>query len=90
MLAGENHNLALDENGNVWAWGENSNFQLGNTNTKDVPSPIKIDGLSNIRKIACGSNTSFAIGALGEVYSFGLNSNGEGGIRKLYKQYINK
>jgi alpha-tubulin suppressor-like RCC1 family protein len=84
--AGENHSLALDENGNVWAWGRNQYYQLGNNIQEEVLTPVKVAGLANIRKIACGSYTSYAIGSMGEVYSFGLNANGEGGIRKLYKQ----
>ena len=66
--AGENHSLALDENGNVWAWGRNQYYQLGNNIQEEVLTPIKVAG------------------SMGEVYSFGLNANGEGGIRKLYKQ----
>ena len=30
IAAGYNHNLALKENGTVWAWGENNYGQLGN------------------------------------------------------------
>lgn len=80
VSAGENHCLALDENGNVWAWGRNNYYQLGNTNENSISTPTKVTGLSGIRKITCGANTSYAIGNTGEVYSFGLNANGEGGV----------
>ncbi len=80
VACGENHNLALDSNGNVWAWGANNNYQLGNSNVDKTLTPTKVEGLSGIRKIACGGQNSFAIGSKGEIYSFGQNSSGEGGI----------
>ena len=80
IATGENHSLALDSDGNVWSWGRNNYYQLGNKEVEYSLKPTKINGLSNIKDIACGSYTSFAIGKEGEVYSFGLNANGEGGI----------
>ena len=84
MLAGENYNLSLDKEGNVWSWGAGLYGELGSTAT-NISTPTKINGLSNIKNIACGNNTSYAVTDKGEVYSFGLNANGEGGIRKLHK-----
>lgn len=80
VACGENHCLALDKNGNVWSWGSNQYYQLGNTNEASVLTPTKVQGLNNIKKIACGTYNSFAVGSTGEVYSFGLNANGEGGV----------
>lgn len=80
VACGEGHSLALDSEGNVWAWGKNSYYQLGNNTVDSYLVPTKIAELKEIRKIACGSYTSYAIGAQGEIYSFGLNANGEGGI----------
>lgn len=90
VATGENHSLALDQDGNVWSWGRNNYYQLGNTQDTNILTPTKVSGLSGIKRIACGNNTSYGVGSSGEVYSFGLNANGEGGIRKLYKQNRNK
>ena len=79
IATGEEHVMALDENGNVWTWGRNNYYQLGNSNNSQLLVPTKVKELTNIKKIECGNYTSFAIGKLGEVYSFGLNANGEGG-----------
>ena len=80
IATGENHTLALDSEGNVWSFGKNNFYQLGNETDEKRTTPIKISGLSNITDIACGSYSSFAINKKGEVYSFGLNANGEGGV----------
>lgn len=79
VAAGEKHCLALDEEGNVWAWGSNEYYQLGDTGSSRLV-PTKINELSGITKIATGKYTSYAIGSSGEVYSFGQNANGEAGI----------
>lgn len=84
IAAGENHNLALDKDGNVWAWGRNDYYQLGNETLENILTPVKVSGLPKIKKIAAGANNSFAIGMSGEVYSFGLNANGEGGVRYVH------
>ncbi len=80
ISAGEYHCLALDSNGNVWAWGRNDYNQLGMNVGESVSQPTKITTLSNIKDIECGTYSSFAIGKVGEIYSWGLNANGEGGI----------
>ena len=81
VACGESHSLALDSKGNVWAWGRNNYYQLGNNKDLNTTVPVRVQGLTNIKKIACGTNTSYALGEIGEIYSFGLNANGEGGIR---------
>lgn len=85
IAAGENHNLALDKDGSVWAWGRNNYYQLGNETVENILTPVKVSGLPKIKKIAVGANNSFAIGMSGEVYSFGLNANGESGARCIHK-----
>ena len=80
VAAGEYHNLALDSNGNVWVWGRNNYYQLGNTNTSNVVTPTRLTSISNVKDIACGSYTSFMVTEEGDVYSCGLNANGECGI----------
>ena len=80
VAAGKKHYLALDKNGDVWSWGQNNYYQLGNTNENSIIIPNKIEALKNIKRIACGDYNSFAIGSFGEIYAFGLNENGECGV----------
>ena len=37
-----NHPLAIDTNGNVWAWGRNNNGQLGDGTTSDSKVPVAL------------------------------------------------
>ena len=80
VVAGENFSAALDSEGNVWTWGANDYYQLGNSTSRKETKPIKVEGISNITKIAAGTYSVLAIDENKEVYGWGLNSNGELGI----------
>src|SRR5262249_13829383 len=62
ISAGDCHALALDTNGNVWAWGQNDYGQLGDGTQVQSPAPKKVPGLSGIRAIAAGTGFSLALG----------------------------
>lgn len=44
MAAGQNHSLAMDSEGRVWAWGDNSQGQLGDKTTIPRALPITANG----------------------------------------------
>ena len=68
--AGENHSLALENNGNVWSWGSNTYGELGDTRT-DGSAPAQIQGISNAISIAAGDGFSLAVKEDGTVWSWG-------------------
>lgn len=87
VAAGCAHTLALDVNGNVWAWGYNAKGALGDNSTTDrstavqVLNPSGTGPLSNIVRIAAGGTGllghSLAVAADGTVYAWGYNANGQ-------------
>jgi len=83
IAAGANHSLALDSNGNVWAWGGNAAGQLGNGDSslasKLIPVPVIYNGsqFSGIVALAAGATNSFALKSDGTVWAWGDNSTGE-------------
>jgi alpha-tubulin suppressor-like RCC1 family protein len=91
IAAGLIHSLAVKSDGTVWAWGDNSNGQLGrkpstrpNTCTPDgcdlSPTPIQVDKLSDVKAIAAGGAHSLALKKDGTVRAWGLDTLGELGI----------
>ncbi len=68
--------LALDENGEVWAWGQNSLGQCGIAGAGNRTTPGKISGLTNIVSVASGAFASFALDANGDIWSWGGNTGG--------------
>ncbi|NRB37589.1 MAG: hypothetical protein HRU20_03870 [Pseudomonadales bacterium] len=78
ISAGSGHLLALDGNGDVWAYSYNaSNYfgQLGNVDNTGS-TPMKVSKISDIRTIEAGANQSFAITNTGQLYAWGNNEYG--------------
>ncbi|KAI9669388.1 MAG: hypothetical protein M1831_000424 [Alyxoria varia] len=85
IACGANHALALDTNGNVFAWGAGEQNQLG----RRIVERTRLGALTprefglpkkQIRSVACGSYHSFAIDKKGQVWSWGLNSFAQCGV----------
>ena len=79
IAAGENHNVALDSNGNVWTWGRNNNYQIGNTRANQY-TPYKVSNLPKVIKISAGNNNTMVITENNELYAWGLNAYGDLGL----------
>jgi alpha-tubulin suppressor-like RCC1 family protein len=85
IAAGQSHALVVDTNGSVWAWGNNSNGQLG-IGATDITSystfPVQINPsvLSGVASVAAGDLNSFALKSDGTVWAWGLNAAGQLGI----------
>lgn len=48
IAVGAFHNLALQEDGTLWAWGNNEYGQLGTGDTQPRSQPIRVQGLSDL------------------------------------------
>lgn len=76
ISAGSDHTLALRDDGNVWAWGDNEYGQLGNGTVISSNKPIQVKGLSNVIAIAGGERHSLALKRDGTVWAWGGNEKG--------------
>lgn len=84
IVCGTMHTLALDSDGQVWAWGGNISGQIGNNSTSNIDTPTNISqygALQNVKviAIASGANHSIALSEDYEVYMWGNNSVGQFG-----------
>jgi len=63
VAAGNGHSLAIDSNGEVWAWGTNVNGQLGNGAWGAVTNadPVEVNYVCRAIGIAAGYDHSLAI-----------------------------
>jgi alpha-tubulin suppressor-like RCC1 family protein/tRNA A-37 threonylcarbamoyl transferase component Bud32 len=82
ISCGANHSLVLTNCGEVYAWGQNWEGQIGNGCNSDQLKPIKVKGFNNERvvMISCGVCHSMALTECGHVYSWGPNECGQLGI----------
>ncbi len=73
--------LAIEgSTGRAWAWGGNTNGQLGNNTIVSASSPVSVAGGRSFSKIACGGNllTAVAIeGSTGYAYYWGNHPLGQ-------------
>jgi hypothetical protein len=75
LAAGDNHTLALKEDGTVWAWGANNLGQVGNGTMTHQSSPVQV--LTGVVAIAAGGEHSLAVKADGSVWGWGRNTNSQ-------------
>lgn len=69
------HSLALKTDGTLWAWGSNSNGQLGDGSLVDKNIPVQIG--VGYAAIDAGRYHSLAVKTDGTLWSWGLNSSGQ-------------
>jgi uncharacterized repeat protein (TIGR02543 family) len=82
ISTGGSHSLVLTTNGRVYAWGWNSEGQLGDGtgDNKLIPTLISFTGLEvgeTIKQVSGGNAYSHALTTNGRVYSWGANWNGQ-------------
>ena len=84
VSAGELYSLALGSDGNVYAWGYNSNGQLGNGTTSSyrntpakVGKPAGAPADFTYLQVSAGYWHSLAVGSDGNAYAWGYNSLGQ-------------
>lgn len=70
---GTTHSLALDKDGNAYAWGYG---QLGNNTTTTSKTPVKINNVPKFVSIAAGGAHSLALDVNGVVYQWGTLNDG--------------
>jgi hypothetical protein len=93
IAASDEHNLALKEDGTVWAWGKNNYGQLGDGTTTNRTTPVQVrnapltkkrskvsgtlNNLSGVTAIAAGGTHSLALMEDGTVRAWGYNERGQ-------------
>lgn len=77
VSAGNSFSLALDKDGNVWAWGRNQYGQLGSDFPDWSSTPIQVNTLNGIESIASGRAFSLALDKNNNVWAWGQNNYGQ-------------
>ena len=89
ISAGEGHSMALDVNGYVYTWGDNTYGQLGDGNNTDSTTPVRVVGedgvgdMENIVAISAGYWHSLAIDDEGVIWTWGKTLDGRLGLANM-------
>lgn len=81
VAAGGAHTLAIKQDQSLWAWGSNSEGQLGDGTTTDaLAGPIPIATGKRWLSVAAGRYHSLAIDTDGKLWVWGRNAEGQLGL----------
>jgi len=77
--AGADHSLVIGSDGNLYAWGNNTYGQLGDSSTTSSLTPVEVGLPSGVTAtaVAAGQALSLALCSDGNVYAWGYNGFGE-------------
>ncbi len=71
ISAGTSHTVAIDNVGTLFAWGNNSVFQVGDNTTANKSNPVQISTSFSFVSVSSGANHTLALTNLGKVYTWG-------------------
>jgi len=81
VSAGEYHNLAVKDDGSLWAWGGNFRYQLGDGTKTNRNTPVRsLPGNGWKQAAAGGAAYSVALKKDGTLWAWGANWGGQLGI----------
>ena len=79
LAAGTGHSLAIDSNGNGWAWGYNWWGQLGYGGSANTTTPVQVVMAAGVTftTVAAGESFSLALDTTGNGWAWGYNGYGQ-------------
>jgi alpha-tubulin suppressor-like RCC1 family protein len=77
FAAGGDHSVAVKSDGSLWAWGMNSEGQLGNGPGAGRLSPTRVGAQSGWNTVAAGNASSLGLRSDGLLWAWGANYGGQ-------------
>jgi alpha-tubulin suppressor-like RCC1 family protein len=77
VSAGGAHSLGIKADGSLWAWGNNTEGQLGDGTLVNRLLPVQIGTARNWVRVAAGPWHTFAVRADGTLWGWGRNAEGQ-------------
>ena len=82
VVAGSAHSLAVDEDGNVYAWGSNQWGDLGvggygGSETSDARLPYRVEGIPPMKSLAAGYYHNIGLTENGGIWTWGSGWEGQ-------------
>jgi alpha-tubulin suppressor-like RCC1 family protein len=79
ISGGYSAGYAIGSNGFAYAWGDNSDGQLGNGSTRDSRTPVRVSLSAGVTPVAVtgGRLSAYAVDSAGELLAWGSNAFGQ-------------
>jgi len=85
--AGDSHSLAVTCEGDVYAWGNNGDCQLGQGyGSQMIDIPALVYGPPGVVEVVGGGCHSLSLMSVGHVYAWGCNYHGQLGTQSEYEE----
>lgn len=88
VASGDGFTIAIKSDGTLWAWGRNSQGQLGIGDTISTTVPVQVGNGSNWTQISAGRNHVLALRANKTVWGWGDNRQGQLGQGSTSYLYV--
>lgn len=79
ISSGEQHTVAIADDGTLWGWGSNTSGECGITPNQNVLSPTQIGTFSDWTDVDCGAYHTIALRSNGDIFTMGYNNSGQCG-----------
>ncbi len=76
IAGGDFHTIALSDDMTVWAWGMNTEGQLGDGTNENRKISVQATGIANVDSVEGNGNFTLALGD-NTVWAWGINTNGQ-------------
>lgn len=88
VSAGYYHSLAVASDGNIYAWGNNDQGELGDGTTTSTTTPVLVKNPDHVHyvQVSAGQFHSLALDDQGRVWAWGSNEKGQAGSKAASKQ----
>ena len=83
VSVGRNHTLAVENDGTLWAWGDNSFGKLGIPDAVMTHAPTQVGAENDWKRVVAGYDHSFAIKQNGSLWAWGQNYRGRLGLDEI-------
>ena len=77
VSAGSLYSLGIKKDGTLWAWGNNSSYELGDGTTRTRIRPVQIGDANNWDSVYAGEEHSVGIKTDGTLWAWGYNDQGQ-------------
>lgn len=83
ITAGNYASFGIKTDGTLWAWGSNTNGQLGINTVVAKSSPVIVGSDTDWADLVSGDDFIFALKTNGTLWCWGLNTNGQLGLNDI-------